>query len=85
VAAVGQTGLMNAYEKAFERYEKKVAQILLTHEDLSSRKCWIAFSLKPQGTITIDAGAAAAILKNGKSLLPSGIFAVEEDFCPGNW
>jgi glutamate 5-kinase len=49
-------------------------------EKLTSRKCWIAFSLKPYGTITIDNGAAEAILKNGKSLLPSGIIAVEADF-----
>jgi glutamate 5-kinase len=49
-------------------------------EKLASRKCWIAFSLKPQGAIKIDEGAANAILKNGKSLLPSGILAVEEDF-----
>ncbi|UCG07258.1 MAG: glutamate 5-kinase [Desulfobacterales bacterium] len=47
---------------------------------LNSRKCWIAFSLKPQGTITIDDGAANAILRKGKSLLPSGIVSVEEDF-----
>jgi glutamate 5-kinase len=50
---------------------------------LTSRKCWIAFSLKPQGTITIDDGAAVAILKNGKSLLPSGIVSVEEEFGVG--
>ena len=49
-------------------------------EKLASRKCWIAFSLKPQGTVKIDDGAANAILKNGKSLLPSGIVAVEADF-----
>ncbi len=49
-------------------------------EKLTSRKCWIAFSLKPYGTIKIDDGAAEAILKNGKSLLPSGIIAVEADF-----
>ncbi|MEJ2102151.1 MAG: glutamate 5-kinase [Desulfobacterales bacterium] len=49
-------------------------------EKLTSRKCWIAFSLKPQGVIEIDDGAAEAILKNGKSLLPSGIVAVEADF-----
>jgi glutamate 5-kinase len=49
-------------------------------EKLTSRKCWIAFSLKPQGAIEIDDGAAEAILKNGKSLLPSGIVAVEADF-----
>ena len=47
---------------------------------LTSRKCWIAYSLKPKGTITIDEGAVKAILKNGKSLLPSGIVAVKNDF-----
>jgi len=50
---------------------------------LNSRKCWIAFSLKPQGVITIDDGAAVAILKKGKSLLPSGIVSVEEEFGVG--
>ena len=49
-------------------------------ERLTSRKCWIAFSLKPHGAIKIDDGAAEAILNNGKSLLPSGIIAVEADF-----
>ena len=50
---------------------------------LTSRKCWIAYSLKPKGTIKIDAGAVKAILKNGKSLLPSGIIAVKNDFGVG--
>jgi glutamate 5-kinase len=50
---------------------------------LAGRKCWIAFSLKPQGSITIDDGAAAAILKKGKSLLPSGIVSVDDDFGVG--
>lgn len=36
VAAVGQTGLMMEYEKALAVYDIKVAQILLTGEDLSS-------------------------------------------------
>ena len=52
-------------------------------EKLASRKCWIAFSLKPKGIIIIDDGAAAAILKRGKSLLPSGIVGVEGDFSVG--
>ena len=38
---------------------------------LASRKCWIAFSSKPRGRLGIDAGAADAILKKGKSLLPT--------------
>jgi glutamate 5-kinase len=36
-AAVGQSGLMWAYEKAFSIHDKKVAQVLLTREDLSNR------------------------------------------------
>lgn len=37
VAAVGQAGLIMEYEKAFARFRKKVAQILLTSEDLTNR------------------------------------------------
>lgn len=50
---------------------------------LASRKCWIAFSLKPQGVLKIDDGAATALLRNGKSLLPSGILEVTSDFGVG--
>jgi glutamate 5-kinase len=52
-------------------------------QKLASRKCWIAFSLKPKGVIKIDDGAVKAILENGKSLLPSGIISAEEDFGVG--
>jgi glutamate 5-kinase len=40
-AAIGQSTLMWAYEKAFAEYEHKVAQILLTREDFSDRKKYI--------------------------------------------
>lgn len=36
-AAVGQSSLMRAYEDVFDRHGMKVAQILLTHDDLSHR------------------------------------------------
>jgi glutamate 5-kinase len=36
-AAIGQSGLMRAYEKIFTAYDRKVAQVLLTREDLSNR------------------------------------------------
>jgi glutamate 5-kinase len=36
-AAVGQSGLMWAYEKTFATHGRKVAQVLLTREDLSNR------------------------------------------------
>jgi glutamate 5-kinase len=37
-AAVGQSRLMNIYEKHFSNHQQMVAQILLTHEDLSHRR-----------------------------------------------
>ena len=49
-------------------------------QKLAKRKCWIAFSLKPQGALTLDKGAVDAIMKRGKSLLPSGILRVEGNF-----
>src|SRR5512136_268181 len=37
-AAVGQSRLMNIYENYFSRHQQMVAQILLTHDDLSHRR-----------------------------------------------
>jgi glutamate 5-kinase len=37
-AAVGQTRLMNIYENYFSRFQQMVAQVLLTHDDLSHRR-----------------------------------------------
>ena len=36
-AAVGQMGLIEAYERCFSVYSKQTAQVLLTHDDLSNR------------------------------------------------
>ncbi len=52
-------------------------------EKLASRKCWIAFNLKPKGFISIDDGAVKAIVERGKSLLSSGIAGVEGEFGVG--
>lgn len=49
----------------------------------SARKHWIAGSIHPAGSITIDTGAATA-LKSGKSLLPAGVTAIEGDFDRGD-
>ena len=50
---------------------------------LPSRKCWIAYTLTPKGALVVDAGAARALVNNGKSLLPSGILDVEGEFGVG--
>ena len=40
-AAVGQMGLVQAYETAFARFGLKTAQILLTHDDLADRRRYL--------------------------------------------
>ena len=48
-------------------------------ERLKGRKRWIAYNLQVCGRIIVDAGAKRAV-EGGKSLLPSGVVAVEGDF-----
>src|SRR5512134_2531610 len=40
-AAMGQTSLMRAYERAFEKRGHHVGQLLLTHEDFESRERYV--------------------------------------------
>src|SRR5689334_8572387 len=56
---------------------------LASGNPVTSRKRWIAGSLEPKGTLTIDAGAAAA-LRGGKSLLPAGVIRVDGNFGRGD-
>ena len=46
-------------------------------------KAWIAGSLAPQGWVTVDTGAATALV-SGKSLLAAGVRAVEGPFDKGD-
>ena len=41
LAAVGQIRLMALYERAFAKFHKSVAQVLLTHEDLANRQRYL--------------------------------------------
>jgi glutamate 5-kinase len=47
---------------------------------LSNRKGWLAHALVPKGSITVDAGAEQALLRQGASLLAAGVHALEGDF-----
>ncbi len=49
-----------------------------------SKRYWIAYALTPKGTIVVDAGARKALVKNHKSLLPSGIVEVRGKFAAGS-
>jgi glutamate 5-kinase len=53
-------------------------------EGLTSRKHWIAYTLKAKGSITVDTGAVVALSKGGKSLLPKGVTEVAGDFHIGD-
>ena len=53
-------------------------------EHLSSRKYWIAFTLRSRGRLLIDDGAKEALIRDGKSLLPSGVTQVEGYFALGD-
>jgi glutamate 5-kinase len=50
---------------------------------VTARKKWIAGSLEPRGTLTVDAGAVAA-LRRGKSLLPAGVVRIDGAFSRGD-
>jgi glutamate 5-kinase len=61
-----------------------VGTFIMPKEDrLTSRKHWIAYSTRPSGRVFMDEGARTALLKGGKSLLPSGIKKVDGTFEAG--
>ena len=47
---------------------------------LAARKQWLADHLQLAGRLRLDAGAVRALTRDGKSLLPIGVVAVEGDF-----
>jgi glutamate 5-kinase len=50
----------------------------------ASRLFWLRHATTPRGRLTLDAGAVAAVLERGASLLPAGITDVDGDFAPGD-
>ncbi|RMH33505.1 MAG: glutamate 5-kinase [Nitrospirae bacterium] len=61
-AAVGQSRLIRAYEKAFERQGQRIAQILLTHQDLADRKRFL--NARHTLTALLDLGVIPIINEN---------------------
>jgi glutamate 5-kinase len=51
---------------------------------LARRKHWIAHTLRPAGSIVVDTGAYEAISRNGRSLLPKGVAAIDGRFGAGD-
>jgi len=53
-------------------------------EPLRARKHWIAYTLRPRGTVLLDAGAVEALRHMNRSLLPVGVLGVRGEFHPGD-
>ena len=53
-------------------------------DPLAARKRWLAGPQSPGGSLSIDAGAARALLRGGNSLLPVGVTAVNGQFRRGD-
>ncbi len=63
----------------------EIGTLLLADGDpLTHRKHWIAHALRPAGALHLDAGAVRALAQGGRSLLPSGVRAVEGAFGVGD-
>lgn len=50
----------------------------------TSFKLWLRYAKPAHGTVTVDEGAAAALRRNGTSLLPVGVVDVEGAFTAGD-
>lgn len=62
-----------------------VGTLLLPHgSPLPSRKHWIAYTLKPQGRIVVDAGACRALEQRHASLLPAGVVSTTGSYKAGD-
>jgi glutamate 5-kinase len=69
--------------KLFDAKEEIGTLVLPEENRMASRKHWIAYNLKPAGEIVVDQGAFEALVKKGKSLLPSGLKEVHGSFGVG--
>ena len=62
----------------------EIGTLILPDENrLTNRKHWIAYNLKPAGDVVVDQGAHDALVRKGKSLLPSGLKEIRGSFGVG--
>ena len=55
-------------------------QLVAETMTLAARKQWLADHLRTAGRLSLDAGAARALTRDGKSLLPIGVVACDGAF-----
>jgi len=81
IAHGGRRGVLAA---AFDPRTEIGTLLLADGDPLGRRKHWIAHALRPAGTLHLDAGAERALAQGGRSLLASGVRAVEGRFGVGD-
>ena len=59
-------------------------ELLAATAKLTARKQWMVDHLQLRGTVIVDAGAAAKVRDEGKSLLPIGVTDVQGNFARGD-
>jgi glutamate 5-kinase len=69
--------------QAFDPTQTIGTLVLPKGDRLARRKHWIAYTLKPSGTLVLDAGAREAVAEKKRSLLPSGLREVQGKFEAG--
>lgn len=80
IATIMVSGKRDGIILAAMRGDEVGTLFLPSGEGLNRRKHWIAYTLKPSGRVMVDEGARNVLLKQGKSLLPSGVVQVEGRF-----
>jgi len=83
VATVIADGRSRAAIDAVLRGERIGTFFVPARQPIGTRKRWIAFGASCRGSLVIDDGASDAILRAGKSLLPSGVLRVNGEFAVG--
>ncbi len=84
IAAIVASGCNPGVLEALARGEPRGTLVRPDRRRLRGRKHWIAFARRPAGRIVVDDGAVRALVRDGRSLLPSGIVRVEGRFGPGD-
>ncbi len=79
---IANSAEQNVIRRIFEGEE--LGTVFLPREArMHARKKWLAFGTVLHGQVTVDAGAELALVKRGKSLLASGVLAIEGEFDRG--
>lgn len=95
VTAARKACRCGAFAVVAQAGEKNILRRILGGEDVGTlfspsgsamraRKHWIAYTLRPRGTVVVDAGAEVALRSGSKSLLPIGVIGVRGKFDPGD-